>query len=107
MSGSGNEADLGHIISMLGNVITAQQEMRAELRDHGGKLDALDAGLREVRADIADVRGDIAEVRTEVSGLRQALIEYHSAVIGHGVLISELEARLRRVEQHLNLPPAA
>jgi hypothetical protein len=25
-------------------------------------------------------------------------------VIGHGVLISELEARMRRVEQHLDLP---
>jgi hypothetical protein len=40
-----------------------------------------------------------------VVGLRRAVIEYHSAVLGHGVLISELEARVRRMEQHLNLPP--
>jgi len=31
-------------------------------------------------------------------------MEYHTSVIGHGILISELEARVRRVEQHLNLP---
>jgi len=32
---------------------------------------------------------------------------YHLAVIGHGVLISELEGRLRGVEQHLGLSPTA
>jgi hypothetical protein len=29
----------------------------------------------------------------------------HSATVGHGVLISELEAQARRVEQHLGLTP--
>ena len=28
-----------------------------------------------------------------------------ASVIGHGILISEPEARLRRIEQHLDLPP--
>ena len=40
----------------------------------------------------------------QIVGLRRAVIEYHTSVIGHGILISELEARMRRVEQHLNLP---
>jgi hypothetical protein len=35
------------------------------------------------------------------------LAEYHSSVLGHGILISELDARLRRVETHLGLPPDA
>ena len=39
-----------------------------------------------------------------IAGLRRAVIEYHTSVIGHGILISELEARMRRVEQHLDLP---
>ena len=82
--------------------------------------------LRDMRGDIADVRSDVADVRSEVKslradvasdlmsvekrlgeqivGLRRAVVEYHSAVLGHGILISEFEARLRRVEQHLNLP---
>jgi hypothetical protein len=44
------------------------------------------------------------EFGKQISGLRRAVIEYHTSVIGHGVVISELEARVRRVEQHLNLP---
>ncbi len=40
----------------------------------------------------------------QVAGLRQNLPEYHSAVLGHGILISEPEARVRRIEQHLDLP---
>jgi len=92
------------------------------------------ADVAEVRAEVAEVRAEVAEVRAEVhslradvasdllamqakndaehkatreqiAGLRRAVVEYHSVVIGHGVLISELEARVRRVEQHLDLPP--
>ena len=32
------------------------------------------------------------------------LVRVFFDVIGHGVIISELKARVRRVEQHLNLP---
>jgi len=59
----------------------------------------------------ADVASDILTARKELSeqivGVRRAAIEYHTSVIGHGVLIGELEARMRRVEQHLNLPSLA
>jgi hypothetical protein len=48
------------------------------------------------------VRKDLSE---QIVGLRRAVVEYHTSVIGHGIIISELEARLRRVEQHLALPP--
>ncbi len=41
------------------------------------------------------------------ASLRQAVTEYHSSVIGHGILISELDRRVRRIEDHLHLPPAA
>ena len=44
------------------------------------------------------------ETSEQIAGLRRAVVEYHSAVLGHGVLISELEARVRRIEQHLSLP---
>ena len=74
--------------------------------------------LRNIRADVARVddkvntlRADIAagfiavrrEMGEQIAGLRRAVVEYHSAVLGHGVLISELEARVRRIEQHLSL----
>jgi hypothetical protein len=44
------------------------------------------------------------ELGGQIVGLRRAVIDYHTSVIGHGVLISDLEARMRRVEQHLDLP---
>src|ERR1700730_8611712 len=32
---------------------------------------------------------------------------YHASVLGHGILISELEERVRRIERHLYLEPAS
>ncbi len=66
---------------------------------------ALKADIHSLRADVAsDLLTTRKEHSDQIAGLRRAVIEYHSAVIGHGVLISELEARVRRMEQHLNLP---
>jgi hypothetical protein len=63
----------------------------------------------ELKSDINSLRADLTSTRKELGeqivGLRRAVVEYHSSTIGHGILISELEARMRRVEQHLNLPP--
>jgi hypothetical protein len=70
-------------------------ELRSELRSEIGSLRA------DVASDVAVLRKDVGE---QIAGLRRAVVEYHSSVIGHGVLISELEARTRRIEQHLNLP---
>ncbi len=80
--------------------------------------------LAEVKADLRSLRADVAsdlaamQARNEaehaatrkllgeqIVGLRRAVVERNSVVIGHGVLISESEARVRRVEQHLDLPP--
>jgi hypothetical protein len=70
--------------------------------------DELDSKLNSLRADVASdmvlMRKDLSE---QIVGLRRAVVEYHSTTVGHGILISELEARVRRVEQHLNLPPLA
>jgi hypothetical protein len=40
----------------------------------------------------------------QIVELRRAGIDYHTSVIGHGVITSELKARVRRVEQQLKLP---
>jgi signal transduction histidine kinase len=42
--------------------------------------------------------------RADLAELRQTVTHYHSSVVGHGILISDLEARVRRVEKHLDLP---
>ena len=61
--------------------------------------------MHTLRADVAaDILTTRKELGEQIVGLRRAVIDYHTSVIGHGVIISELEARVRRVEQHLNLP---
>ena len=76
--------------------------VRAELRSD---IDNAKANLRsEILSLRADVAADLATMRKETSEqIRRAVAEYHSAVLGHGILISDLGARLRRMEQHLGL----
>ena len=94
------------------------------------KIDAKVDGLREevsdirkvmaTKSDIADVRSEIHSLRADVasdmvtlekrlsdqiSGLRRSVMEYHSSQIGHGVLLTEFEERLRRLEEHVGLTP--
>jgi hypothetical protein len=88
----------------LGDVRTDIGQMRAEFATKSD-LNLLRADLHSLRADVAsDLLSTRKELGEQIVGLRRAVIEYHTSVIGHGVLISELEARMRRVEQHLNLP---
>jgi hypothetical protein len=92
----------------IGDVRTDLTQIRTDLATKSD-LNALRA---DVAADMYTLRADVAadilatrkELGEQIVGLRRAVIEYHTSVIGHGVLISGLEARMRRVEQHLNLP---
>ena len=73
----------------------------AELRSEMGSLRAdVAADLHALDAKIDGTRKDLSE---QIVGLRRAVIDYHSSVVGHGNLIADLEARLRRVEPRLGL----
>ncbi len=90
---SSNGVDLASIYQLLAQVaqtVTRHDQMFASLFT---RMDSLERKM-------SDLDG-------KVDGLRQAMTEYHASVLGHGILISKLDARLRRVEQHLHLPPAA
>ena len=82
-------------------ILQLLRNMRAEM--------ATKDDIAEVKSQIADVASDLIATRRDLGeqivGLRRAVIEYHTSTIGHGILITELEARLRRVEQHLNIEP--
>ncbi len=89
-------------------VLRALLDIRADVAETKTELKSEMRSLRAyVASDILTVNAKIDATRKELSdqimGLRRAVVDYHSVVIGHGVLISEPEARLRRVEQHLNL----
>jgi hypothetical protein len=86
-------------------VLTLLREMRAEMKSEFADVRS------ELRSEIHSLRADVASdlialekrLGDQIATLRRAVMEYHSSAIGHGVLISEFEERLRRVEQHLNL----
>jgi hypothetical protein len=79
-------------------------------------------GFADVRSEIHSLRADVASdlmtlekrlgeqekrLSEQIVGLRRAVMEYHSSAIGHGALLTEFEERLRRLEQHVGLPPEA
>jgi hypothetical protein len=88
------------------------RDMRADIARLDAKIDVKVDGVRaELKSEMQSLRADVAsdllttrkELSEQIVGLRRAVIEYHTSVIGHGVLISDLEARVRHIEQHLNL----
>ena len=107
-------ADIGGVRGEVAN-LRSQMMSKEDLREQGAELHAEMANLgaqmatkddlHSLRADVAsDIHVTRKELGEQIVGLRRAVIEYHTSVIGHGVLISELEARVRRIEQHLELP---
>ena len=69
------------------------------VNQHTAKLDELAAVVNR-----HDLR--LQDLTTDVAGLRETLTHYHATVLGHGILYSELEERVRRIERHLRLEPA-
>jgi hypothetical protein len=81
---SGNGVDVAAVYQLL-------SEVAETVRGHSGRLDALDHKLDDLAVGLSD--------------LRAAVTNYHGAVLGHGVILSELEERVRRIERHLRLEP--
>ena len=66
----------------------------------------LTAEINSLRANVVSDMLAMEKRATErIESLRQTVVQYHSLVVGHGFLISDLEGRVRRVERHLELPP--
>ena len=99
------------VLQLLRDMRAEIGDMRADTGDMRGNV-ATKADVADLRSEMTSLRADVAadmiDLRTDLSGqivgLRRAVVEYHTSVTGHGIIISELEARLRRVEQHLDLP---
>jgi hypothetical protein len=82
--------------------------LRADISDVKSDVRTLKSDMRTLKAEMAtksdlhSLRADVAsdmltmqkDTREQIVGLRRAVIEYHSAVVGHGLLISELEERV-------------
>ena len=94
--------DIVNIEAVLSPLTVSAEALRSEM----ATKTELQSEIRTLRADVAsDLLTTRKELSEQIVGLRRAVMDYHTSVIGHGALISDLDARLRRVEQHLNLPP--
>jgi hypothetical protein len=90
---SGNGVDIAAVYQLL-------REVADRVIAHDDRFAAIDRRFGSIDRQFAEVRSDIAE-------LRHTLTQYHSSVLGHGILISELERRVLPIEEHLHLPPVA
>ncbi len=107
---SGNGVDLGSIYNLLLQVSKTVSGHDAKLdrherilEQHGKILEHHGQMLQQVVTTINDMQKTMA-TKSELTDLRSAVTQYHSSVLGHGIMISELESRMRRVEEHLGLP---
>ena len=69
----------------------------------GGRQDAMEALLRQHTHRIDSLTVDTSTIRHDLGALRAEIREYHGSVIGHGVQFTELDERVRRIEEHLGL----
>ncbi|HUC70439.1 MAG TPA: hypothetical protein VMS01_04530 [Stellaceae bacterium] len=116
----GNGVDIAAVYQLLTEVARTVAGHDRKLDAQDRKLDAQDRKLNEI---IVVVNGHTAkldelaavvnrhdlrlqDLTTDVASLRETLTHYHATVLGHGVLYSELEERVRRIERHLRLEPA-
>ena len=85
MARSGDGVDIAAVYQFLVGMSGRLDEVVVRLNGHTQKLDDLAIGLSDLRA---------------------AVTNYHGAVLGHGVMLSELDERVRRIERHLKLESA-
>ena len=97
---SGNGVDIAAVYQLLSQVAQTVNEHTRILTEHTRVLNEHTLLLHEHGRKLDDLEHGQVTVR-------QTLTQNHASVMGHGILFSELEHRVRRIEEHLNLPPVA
>lgn len=105
MAQGGNGIDIGAVYQLLTQVAQTVQSHTEEFGRIHSRLDGVDRRLDGVDRRLDGVDRRLNELGRSVEDLRSAVTEYHATVVGHGILYSELEQRVRRIERHLKLEP--
>jgi hypothetical protein len=63
--------------------------------------------LTQVAQTVTGHDRKLDDVAAGTASLRETMTNYHATVLGHGILSSELDERVRRIERRLNLDPAS
>jgi len=101
----GNGADIAAVYQLLTEVAgtVAGHDRRFDEIDR--RFEAIDRRFEAMDRRFEEVERNLGELTAGMSGLREAVDHYHHTVLGHGMLISELDERVRRIERHLKLEP--
>ena len=98
----GNGVDQGAIVEMLKNVVASvgRIEYRLEREFSMLRQDVSDIQrtLGRHERDMLDLRQVTSNLQQAVNTVQQDVRAYHGSVAGHGMLISELDERVRRLE---------
>ena len=92
------------VLELLRGIRAEVADIKSEMATKGELAELrteLKADMNSLRADVAsdllalraDVKAEFKNVGDQIAGIRRAVFEYHSVVVGHCVLISELDAR--------------
>jgi uncharacterized coiled-coil DUF342 family protein len=102
-------------------VLHLLREMREDVRQVNAKVDGLVERVDDLTSKVDGIGVELHSLRADVASdlltlekrlneqnvsLRRAVMEYHSTAVGHGLLYSELEERVRRIEQRLEMTPS-
>lgn len=98
-----NGADIGQVLALLSDVLVGLRQFQQQVADSFAAVDRRFEGI-ERRLDA--VEREVSMLRQNLVTLRQDVAGYHAAVVGHGILITELDARVSRIERHLDMPTA-
>jgi hypothetical protein len=96
---SGNGIDLAAVYQLL-------LGMSGRLDGMSGRLDGMSGRLDDVLARLDVHERKLDDVAAGLSDLRAAVTNYHGAALGHGIMLSELDERVRRIKRHPKLEPA-
>jgi len=105
MSGP-NGPDIAAVYQLLTQVARTVTGHDRKLDDIQAQLEAQGRMLSEHDRMLVEHDRKLDDLAAGLASLRETVTHYHSTVIGHGILYSELEDRVRRIERHLKLESA-
>ncbi|MEJ0015774.1 MAG: hypothetical protein WDN25_04260 [Acetobacteraceae bacterium] len=76
------------------------------VNDHSRTLADQSRVLNDHTLTLHDQGRRLGDIESGQVSLRQTVAHYHASVMGHGILISELDHRVQRIENHLGLSSA-
>jgi len=108
----GMNARLGGMDARLDGTDARLAGMDARLAGMDARLDGMDAGLdaqteklNELVAVVNDHTRKLDDLMAGLASLRDTVNDYHHAVVGHGIAITDVDERVRRIERHIEIEP--